>query len=152
MTTKQLPRGIRNHNPGNIRLSRDKWRGLAPEQTDKAFFQFIAPAYGIRAMAIILLKYQRIYGLRTPAAIIGRWAPANGDSNGALPGGEYKQDSSAYARAVARALNVSPNTEINLTRASTLATLLEAMIKHENGQQPYGRDTIMQAISMAGVR
>lgn len=152
MTTKALPRGIRNHNPGNIRLSKDKWRGISPEQTDKAFFQFTAPAYGIRAMVIILLKYQRIYGLRTPAAIIGRWAPAKGDSNGSAPGGEYTQNSSAYAAAVAKALGVSPNTEINLTKTSTLYAFLCAVIQHENGQQPYGRDTIMQAINMAGVR
>ena len=30
-------RGIRNHNPGNLRRSADPWQGLAPEQTDKEF-------------------------------------------------------------------------------------------------------------------
>ena len=28
------PRGIRNNNPGNLRRSKDNWRGLSPEQTD----------------------------------------------------------------------------------------------------------------------
>lgn len=36
----KTPRGIRNCNPGNIRLTRDKWQGLRSEQTDTEFFQF----------------------------------------------------------------------------------------------------------------
>ena len=36
----KLPRGLRNCNPGNIRISTDKWLGLREEQTDKEFFQF----------------------------------------------------------------------------------------------------------------
>lgn len=148
------PRGIRNNNPGNIRRSTDRWRGLAPlaEQTDKQFFVFSSPVYGIRAMAIILLRYQTRYGLRTPASIINRWAPPKGDSNGAAPGGEYTQDSSSYARSVAEACGVKPTDEINLSKATTLYLVLSAMIRHENGQQPFGRDIIMQAIQMAGVK
>ena len=38
----QLPRGLRNNNPGNIRLSKDKWKGLRQEQTDGTFFHFIS--------------------------------------------------------------------------------------------------------------
>lgn len=148
------PRGIRNNNPGNIRRSSDQWRGLCPlaEQTDKQFFKFSSPVYGIRAMAIILLRYQSRYGLRTPKSIIGRWAPAKGDSNGPLPGGEYTQDSSSYAKTVAEACGVKPDDDINLTKPITLYLVLSAMIRHENGQQPFGRDIIMQAINMAGVR
>jgi hypothetical protein len=147
-----VPRGIRNHNPGNIRRSTDKWRGLAPEQTDAEFFQFISPTYGIRAMAIILLKYQRIHGRRTIASIIDRWAPPAGDRNGNLPGGEYTQNSNAYAKAVAKAAGVQPHDPINLSDVGVLYLVLAAMMKHENGQQPYGRDIILQAINMAGVR
>ena len=29
-----LPRGLRNCNPGNIRITKDKWQGLRAEQTD----------------------------------------------------------------------------------------------------------------------
>ena len=32
-----LPRGIRNHNPLNIRKSKDQWKGMAEVQTDRAF-------------------------------------------------------------------------------------------------------------------
>lgn len=30
-----VPRGLRNNNPGNIRLSKDKWQGLRERQEDK---------------------------------------------------------------------------------------------------------------------
>ena len=40
-----IPRGIRNHNPGNIRHG-DKWQGLSAEQTDSSFCVFDAPEYG----------------------------------------------------------------------------------------------------------
>ena len=44
------PRGIRNCNPGNIRLSGDKWKGLRPRQTDGEFCQFTDMAHGYRAL------------------------------------------------------------------------------------------------------
>ena len=37
-----VPRGLRNNNPGNIRLSKDKWQGLRERQEDKEFFQFVS--------------------------------------------------------------------------------------------------------------
>ncbi len=36
---EKLPRGIRNKNPGNIKLGTD-WDGLAAEQTDPTFCIF----------------------------------------------------------------------------------------------------------------
>jgi hypothetical protein len=75
MTTKQ-PRGIRNHNPGNIRRNGDPWQGLAKDQTDREFFTFQSAVYGIRALARLLITYQDKYGLCTIETIIGRWAPA----------------------------------------------------------------------------
>ena len=48
MSQQTLPRGIRNHNPGNIRLSQDPWQGLATPQEDREFFTFQSALYGIR--------------------------------------------------------------------------------------------------------
>ena len=73
----ELPRGLRNNNPGNIRLSRDKWVGLRREQTDPQFFQFTDIEYGYRALIIILQNYRRKHGLQTIAEMIHRWAPSN---------------------------------------------------------------------------
>lgn len=141
MTLKQ-PRGIRNNNPGNIRRSSYRWRGLAPadQQTDTAFFRFVDPVYGIRAMAIILLKYQSHYGLHTVRSVINRWAPP------------VENNTDAYAKAVSASLNIGPDDDISLKNPSTMYMILCAIIRHENGQQPYGRDVIMQAINMAGIR
>ena len=46
---KSLPRGLRNNNPGNIRITKDKWQGLREKQTDKEFFQFVEMKWGYRA-------------------------------------------------------------------------------------------------------
>lgn len=45
-----VPRGLRNNNPGNIRLSKDKWQGLRERQEDKEFFQFVSIEWGYRAL------------------------------------------------------------------------------------------------------
>lgn len=42
-----VPRGLRNNNPGNIRLSKDKWQGLRERQEDKEFFQFVSIEWGL---------------------------------------------------------------------------------------------------------
>lgn len=34
---KNIPRGIRNNNFGNLRITKDKWQGLREEQTDPDF-------------------------------------------------------------------------------------------------------------------
>ena len=57
---QQLPRGIRNNNPGNIRHGAN-WLGLNPNgrNIDSAFCVFTAPVYGIRALAKVLVNYKR---------------------------------------------------------------------------------------------
>jgi hypothetical protein len=134
---KPLPRGIRNRNPGNIRKSRDRWKGLAPSQTDPAFFVFEAPIWGIRVMAVILRNYQRRHGLKTLSQIIRRWAPAT------------ENDTAAYLNAVARRVGASPRSILDLNEGSTLRDLIAAIIQHENGIQPYDLDTIDAAIDLA---
>lgn len=73
------PRGIRNNNPLNIRLSKRKktyWRGMRFPQTDPEFVQFESLEMGIRAACLIIFNYQRQYQRRTIRQIISRWAPA----------------------------------------------------------------------------
>ncbi len=54
-----LPRGLRNCNPGNIRISKDKWQGLREKQEDKSFFQFTEMKWGYRA----LIRRSKIIGI-----------------------------------------------------------------------------------------
>lgn len=129
-----IPRGIRNHNPGNIRHG-DKWQGLAPVQSDTDFCTFISPEHGIRAMAVILLNYQRKHGLRSVREIIARWAPP------------CENDTGAYAAHVARGMGVDPDEPISV--ADRLPLLVTAIIRHENGQQPYDGGTIDRGLTLA---
>lgn len=123
-TSTSGSRGIRNNNPGNIRKSADKWQGLSPEQTDAAFFQFVAPQWGVRALGKVLLNYRRKYGLATVRDIINRWAPP------------VENDTSAYVNFVARRLGVAPDAIIDVD--ARLPELAAAIIRHENsGTIPY---------------
>lgn len=70
-------RGIRNNNPANLRRSLDKWDGLSLVQQDKAFFQFRAMKYGVRALLKTLYTYVHKHNLHTVKDIIERFAPTN---------------------------------------------------------------------------
>ena len=134
---RALPRGIRNRNPGNIRKSGDRWKGLAPLQSDPAFLVFETPLWGVRAMATILRNYQRRLGLKTLAQIIGRWAPAD------------ENDTAGYVAAVGKAMGVEPRAPLDLRNDAALRSLIAAIIRHENGLQPYDLETIDLAIDLA---
>ncbi len=49
------PRGIRNNNPGNIRIGKTRWQGQKPVQSDGSFVEFETPAAGLRALMKVLL-------------------------------------------------------------------------------------------------
>ena len=133
------PRGIRNHNPGNLRRSSDPWQGLAAEQRDLEFFQFASAKWGIRALARTLIAYQDRVGLKTVKQMIGRWAPSN------------ENDRGAYVRAVAASVGVEPDDEIDVHDYAILRPLTLAIIRHENGQQPYTDAEIDAGLVLAGV-
>jgi len=138
------PRGIRNHNPGNIRRTGDQWQGLEPIQSDPQFFQFQAPQWGIRALMRILIAYQERHGLKTISQIINRWAPPVGRDAG---GNFYTQETGSYIDHMARAVGVMPDDPINVREVAD--RLIPAMIQHENGQQPYPMETIREGIKLA---
>ncbi len=75
----KTPRGLRNNNPGNIRLSNTDWEGKVPnkDNTDGSFEQFTTKAYGVRALILLLRTYYSKHGLKTITGIIKRFAPSN---------------------------------------------------------------------------
>jgi len=129
------PRGIRNNNAGNIRHSASKWQGMAAKQTDPNFVQFIAPEYGIRALSKLLANYYTRDGLNTVRKIISKYAPSN------------ENNTTAYAEAVAKRLRVTPDTIINVN--NHMPALIEAIIQHENGVQPYSLAQINNGVMLA---
>ena len=134
-----VARGIRNNNPGNIRKG-EKWKGLADEQTDSSFCIFVSPEYGIRALVKILLTYYKKYKLNTVKKIISRYAPPS------------ENETESYIKSVANQLGVASDEEINLSSVAVLAVLLRAIIRHENGEQPYSDEQILKGIHLAGVK
>jgi len=141
------PRGIRNHNPGNLRWG-DPWQGLVPEKrrTDKAFCQFVSAAYGIRALARTLITYQDKYGLRTVRHIISRWAP------------ESENDTQAYIQAVASQIGRNADDRLDMQSYRALKAMTEAIIRHENGRGGqatpstwYDSQTVDKGLALAGI-
>ena len=127
------PRGIRNNNPGNIERSGVTWKGMSPDQSsDSRFIVFSSPEYGIRAMARVLKNYMA-QGYNTVQKIINRWAPP------------IENDTGSYVRAVASHLGVDPTMPINV---DYIPLLIEAIIQHENGQQPYSTEVIARGVEL----
>lgn len=140
----KVARGIANNNPGNIRrVSGQTWKGELPftagdPRYDQTFEQFISPVWGLRAMAKLLLKYQRKYGCDTVRKIISRWAPPN------------ENETESYILQCADQMGVGADTPITLSLdTKRFAILISAIVKRENGAQPYETDLIEQAIALA---
>lgn len=130
-------RGFRNSNPGNIRRG-DAWRGLASVQDDPSFCTFTAPVYGIRALVKILIAYQA-RGLLTVRKMINAWAPP------------VENDTGAYVEAVSREVGATPDQVISIKDRGVCARMVAAIIRHENGSQPYAANVISDAMTLAGI-
>lgn len=131
---KELPRGIRNNNPGNIEKG-TAWNGMASNQPDSRYITFKSPEYGIRAMARILRTYREKHGLTSVFQIINRWAPPT------------ENPTQKYIEFVAKRLGVSPTEALAFTDGE-VGNLIAAIIKFENGVQPYDRETLLRGVEM----
>lgn len=130
------PRGVRNNNPGNLEASSSNpWVGQTG--SDGRFAKFETPEHGIRALGRNLISYQR-QGIDTVGEIINRWAPPS-DNN----------DTAAYIKAVCAQLGVTANQPLDASNPDTLQALCAAIIKHENGTQPYSPDQLSTGVSAA---
>jgi hypothetical protein len=128
------PRGIRNNNPGNIRYNGIEWKGLADPPSDGSFGIFTAPRYGIRALATILRTYKRKYSICSVSGIINRFAPST------------ENDTAAYIRSVCSVLGCSADALLDTESEAVLLPLVKAIIRHENGQQPYTDEQITEGL------
>lgn len=146
-TPRTLPRGLRNHNPGNIdRHPGIRWQGQAADQSgDPRFVVFEAPKWGIRAIARILITYQDARQARdgsridTIREIVARWAP---------PG---ENDTGAYSRHVAALTAIGEDETLDVYDFVTAKALVKAIIQHENGGNPYSDIEIEAGLRLAGI-
>lgn len=123
---EELPRGLRNCNPGNVRYDGTAWQGLLRADPD-GFCVFDTPANGIRAIGRILRSKQARDGLNTVDAIVRSYSAT---------------DQAAYVANMAAALGVKPDDPIVV--ATNLPKMVEVIIQQENGQQPYAPADIEQ--------
>lgn len=117
----ELPRGLRNNNPGNIRINNDLYQGEVRPSRDNEFKQFKTMAYGYRAIYRTLLTYYRIYRLETIRQMISRWAPPE----------ENKTD--AYIKAVSDYAGIPADDLISFDREQMIR-IVAGMSKVENGR------------------
>jgi hypothetical protein len=143
-----VPRGVRNHNPGNIeRQDGVKWQGMAADQSsDSRFVVFESAPWGIRALACTLCTYQdhrrAANGSRidTVREIIQRWAPP------------VENHTTNYVNHVSRLIGRDPDAKIDVHDYPTMRALVTAIITHENGDNPYNKATLREGLALAGLK
>ena len=121
---QNLPRGLRNNNPLNIRISSLQWRGKIAENTDGAFEQFISLEYGLRAGLVNIRTYIKRDRLDSISVIIPRWAPA-------LDGNDVR----AYVRLVSNKSGVPATRRLSYNDRFELCRIVWAMAWVECGQE-----------------
>lgn len=111
-----LPLGLRNNNPGNIRVTTDSWQGMIGSSGGFVTFQDVS--YGIRAMATILGN--DILAGKTLGQIISEYAPST------------ENNTAAYIQFVSGQTGFASNQQLEAT-PNTLFQLIRAMLKMEIG-------------------
>lgn len=126
-------RGIRNNNPGNIRVSKDQWEGMTGD--DGAFVTFDSPESGVRALGKNLLSYGR-QGYDSIEKIINRWAPPN------------ENETKAYIDSVVAATGIPATQSLDLSNPDTLSSLAQAISFHETGSR-YDPEVYQKGVARA---
>ncbi|WLW38324.1 hypothetical protein AHPLHIJF_00001 [Escherichia phage SR04] len=126
-------RGIRNNNPGNIRVSKDQWEGMTGD--DGAFVTFDSPESGVRALGKNLLSYGR-RGYDSIEKIINRWAPPN------------ENDTKAYIDSVVAATGIPATQSLDLSNPDTLSALAQAISFQETGSR-YNPEVYQKGVARA---
>lgn len=128
-----MSRGLRNNNPGNIRVSHNPWKGkiVGAQKKDKVFEEFVDMAHGYRALLINVRTYIQRDGINTIRGIITRWAPP-----------EDRNNTEGYIKAVCKFMGVSPGYMIKEDRKdenkfrADMIKLAAAISLVENGVEP----------------
>lgn len=125
---ESLPRGIRNNNPLNLRISNNAWLGKVKDNTDGAFEQFTSMEYGLRAAFInirtIIRRRLQHGSYTTLAQLIHIWAPSSDGNNEA-----------AYVVTVTKYSGIKANEHIVINNKDQMCALLAAMAHVECGQE-----------------
>lgn len=129
-------RGIRNHNPLNIRKGND-WKGEHPTLKDDEFETFINDAYGFRAgFRIIHNGFKATPPRNTIRKIIERWAPES-DGN----------DTERYIQFVSKYTQIPADQKLAYIDSSRLVPIVRAMALMETGKT-YSEEIILSGYNL----
>ena len=130
-------RGLKNRNPGNLRSNPHfAWQGQIGSGDSKGFVVFDSDINGIRADIINLHTHYVRDHETSILALIAVYAPP------------VENDTKAYAKFVADRLGIDPLATITFDRR-TVDALIRAIIKIEQGIQPYDDATIAAGVEAA---
>lgn len=115
------PRGRRNNNWGNIRLTNTNWQGKVTG-TDAAFETFDTPENGVRAATKQIQTYITRDGIDTITGIINKWAPSN------------ENNTTGYIQRVTQMTGYSPDEKISAADSEKIKNILKAIFTVELGQ------------------
>ncbi len=129
--------GLASNNPGNIRYLpgiTSIFRGCTG-QNEKGFCIFDTAYNGIRALAKMLRNYQLLHKIDNIEDAIIRWAPPQ------------ENNTAAYIDDVCKTTKYASTQKLDFSNHTVLAALTKAIIKHENGIQPYNAAQIAGPIN-----
>lgn len=121
------PRGVRNCNPGNIRMppkafeEEDRFIGELRPSRDPNFRTFVNMAYGYRAMHYLLRRYKNSYQLNTLEQMINRWAPSTENAT------------EVYIDFVAKRAGIARDQIVDVSNMTVMCRIVEAMATMECG-------------------
>ena len=133
--TQWHTRGMKNHNPFNIRKTQIDWLGEV-DGADTGYETFRDFEHGLRAGFRVLLTYFGKHKLRTVAEIISRFAPPPENNTG------------GYVNFVARRLGVDVTDSLDPTD-HLLLNLAKAIIAFEQGVMPFSDKELQEALNAA---
>ena len=147
-TTLTLPRGIRNHNPGN--LNRSCWHGSRTRRID-GFAVFGSDEEGLLNLAACIGQFYFDHRLNTVASFVSRYAPAS------------ENDLMSYEMFIASWMNFRrdeiASRDLSLQAIPQAAWLLLGIVRIECGVPPaalkrghewFSNAQAMRAVSLSG--
>lgn len=123
-----MSRGLKNNNPGNIRLSGTKYLGETIPSTDKAFKQFETMAWGYRALLVVLHTYRVRYGLDSIEKMMNRYAPPT------------ENDTERYISFVSYRSGIARDSKLDTLCENDMKIVAAAISRMENGVEACAED------------
>lgn len=131
-----FPRGIRNNNPGNLKMTNPQqgWRGALAlsENSDGVFEQFDSYHFGLRAM-LKLMTNKISAGHSSIRKLIEVWAPRT------------ENNTESYISHMESRTGIPQNQPISIYDRDRLFLLAKAIEYHENGMEVMSRKQFEKA-------